>query len=320
MRKEVAEIASRQDVSEERAFAIWYGIHGLMLDELEAVEAASYDGGNDRGIDIFVVDDELERVVIGQTKYLKQSNKAPKLGELALLLDVLDELADPQEYLDAGRPDLAEAAEALAEARERGYAIQLHFVYPGNKKDELDRKIRQFNRKNSADGATAGLLKLEDLELLAVEANGEGSRVPEAEIRLSEAAFHEETGKYGRSLVATIAGSELKRLYQDHGNRMFDQNVRLFLGARKGTVNAGIRDTLQSPSERTSFWAYNNGLDVSTDPSQSHSRNQLQRAHCRAKYPDARCPHREGRRRHWPSLSRAAEPGLGRMAGQSHTI
>lgn len=46
---------------------------------------------------------------------------------------------------------------------------------------------------------------------------------------------------------------------------MFDRNVRLFLGARQGGVNAGIRQTIDSTTERRNFWAYNNGMTLVCD-------------------------------------------------------
>jgi hypothetical protein len=46
---------------------------------------------------------------------------------------------------------------------------------------------------------------------------------------------------------------------------LFDRNIRLFLGARKGGVNAGIRDTIDSDTERPNFWAYNNGVTFVCD-------------------------------------------------------
>jgi hypothetical protein len=72
----------------------------------------------------------------------------------------------------------------------------------------------------------------------------------------------EEDGPYGKAFVATVPGLSLATLYAEYGNRLFDQNVRLFLGNRKGSVNAGIRDTLEEKDERGNFWAYNNGITV----------------------------------------------------------
>ncbi len=103
----------------------WYGTHAFQLDEAEAVEAASYDGGNDRGIDLFVIDDGPERAAIAQGKYIKRADKGPTPEEAALLLRALDELEDPQGLRDAGRDDLADAAEDLVEAGSRGYTVDV---------------------------------------------------------------------------------------------------------------------------------------------------------------------------------------------------
>jgi hypothetical protein len=48
MREEVGQLAGDLGVDEDRAFAVWYAMHAFRLDEDEALEATSYDGGNDR--------------------------------------------------------------------------------------------------------------------------------------------------------------------------------------------------------------------------------------------------------------------------------
>jgi AIPR protein len=80
----------------------------------------------------------------------------------------------------------------------------------------------------------------------------------------SEREFQPIGGTFGQALTATIPGSELQRMFQAHQEALFDRNVRLYLGERKGSVNAGIRATLNSP-DRTNFWAYNNGLTIVCD-------------------------------------------------------
>ena len=65
--------------------------------------------------------------------------------------------------------------------------------------------------------------------------------------------------------MTTVGGAQLRELYVTHDDRLFDRNVRLFLGARKGGVNAGIRDTIDSDSDRPNFWAYNNGVTFVCD-------------------------------------------------------
>lgn len=260
----VEELGKRLGITSDRALAVWYGIEALHLDESEAQDAASYDGGNDRGVDFFVVDEEWERVLIAQFKNLKNPVRAPKPADLALLFDTLNELAEPQELINVGRADLAEAAEALAEARQKGFTVQLHFVYPGKQGDELDRLARRFNRQRGADGdpVSVTIVSLDDLELIHDDFVGRSGRVPEGTLNLIEGTALEQDGPYGRALVASLPGSTLRELYRAHKDRLFDQNVRLFLGKRKGSVNAGIRETLQDANERGNFWAYNNGITV----------------------------------------------------------
>jgi hypothetical protein len=247
MRDEVANLATKLDISEDRAFIAWYAMAAFRLDETEAREAISYDGGNDRGLDMLVIDDEAERVVIGQSKYLKNTSKHPKPADLALLLNVIDELDDPQGLRDAGRTDLAEAAEDYHSKRADGYSVQLQFIHPGTTSAELDRLVRSFNRKNLRQSVSAGIINLADLQLVYEDFKGAVGRVQAGSLELLDGRF-EHDGAFGKSLVASIPGSSLKKLYAEHGNRLFDQNVRLFLGTRKGSVNAGIRDTLDDTS------------------------------------------------------------------------
>lgn len=266
LRTEVTKIAQRLEITESRAFAVWYGQVTLRLNEQEALEAASYDGGNDRATDFFFVDDEWDRVIIAQWKYYKSSVKTPSADELSRLFNIPNELADAQDLLDSGRADLAEAAEALDEARSRGYAISLRFFYPGIKHKDRDREperlVRAFNRRSRDEDITAQLVRLEDLEVAYEDFKGSADRVQVGRLKLENKDLLREEGPYGKSYVATVPGSSLAELYHEHGNRLFDQNVRLFLGNRKGSVNAGIQETLSSKDERGNFWAYNNGITI----------------------------------------------------------
>jgi hypothetical protein len=263
MREEVADLGQRLGIDEDHAFTAWYAKVALRLDDAEALEAMSYDGGNDRGIDFFLVDDERERIIVGQSKYFKKSDRNPKPAELTHLFNTAEELTDPQELRDAGRDDLADAGEDYLEARLKGWAGNLHLIYPGRQNDELDRLVRGFNQRNLRENISAAVIKLDDLELLYEDYVGTVGRVLKGTLQLGDSERYEEDNEaFGRALVCTIPGASLKALYIEHGNRLFDQNVRLFLGTRTGSVNAGIRDTLKDPAEREYFWAYNNGITI----------------------------------------------------------
>lgn len=141
------------------------------------------------------------------------------------------------------------------------------FVYPGKTTTDLERVVRNFNRKRLRENVSAQLVPLDELQLTYEDYAGTAGRVPTGELHLlPDAYFEQDSATFGRALVCTVTGPSLQAMYKAHGNRLFEQNVRLFLGTRKGSVNAGIRDTLTDPAERSNFWAYNNGISlVATD-------------------------------------------------------
>lgn len=62
-----------------------------------------------------------------------------------------------------------------------------------------------------------------------------------------------------RTCVAIFPGSLLRDLYDEHGSRLLELNVRAYLQA-KGKINKGILETLRNaPAD---FMAYNNGITV----------------------------------------------------------
>lgn len=62
-----------------------------------------------------------------------------------------------------------------------------------------------------------------------------------------------------RALLSIVPGEWLAEIYEEHGPRLLELNVRSFLQA-SGKINRGIRDTLRNEPER--FLAYNNGISA----------------------------------------------------------
>jgi hypothetical protein len=62
--------------------------------------------------------------------------------------------------------------------------------------------------------------------------------------------------------MVIIPGDLLYRLYDEHGPKLLELNVRSFLQAR-GKVNRGIRDTIRDEPAR--FLAYNNGISATAE-------------------------------------------------------
>jgi hypothetical protein len=262
---QIASLRARYSLSEGKAFAMWFCLENLQLDESEAFEAASLDGGNDKDIDLFWVDDEAERITIAQFKFGLAGTHRAKKGELLGLIHSTDWLNDVEALRREGRPELAEAAIEYTEARLNNYSTEYIYAYCGPSHKDVNDVARQFNVReaSSIPAQSCKIYNLDSLKKIHEEQIDQSTRISKKTIGLLRR--FEEPGEYGKAVVATVKGDVLRSLYGDFGDRLFDRNVRLFLGARKGGVNAGIQDTLGAPGDRKNFWAYNNGVTFVCD-------------------------------------------------------
>ena len=245
---------------------LWYGMEALDLSEDVAFEAASYDGANDKAIDFFHVDDDNQTVVIGQGKFNRNANYLPKDSDFFKLVHTTDWLNSPESLSRDGREDLAEAARSYLEAVGNGYSVEFHYVYMGQRnKAVLDAAdLYEGGRSNQTPAMSARIIDLQALDQIHNEFINADTRISHASVTIEVSKSFETRGAYGKALTTTLKGLELQELYKNFGDSLFDRNVRMFLGTRSGSVNAGIRDTIHS-SERGNFWAYNNGITIICD-------------------------------------------------------
>lgn len=267
LRGKVAVHRKDYSLSEGKAFGLWYGIDCLELQDDEAFEAVSFDGGNDKDIDFFFIDQESERVIVGQLKYHAKGLYKARKSELLSLIHTTDWLKDPEALSRDGREDLAAAASEYIEAVSQGFAVEYIYVYCGPQQKDVIDAARQFNvtEGSSVPSRSCRIVGLDALVSEHNERIDQSTRIAKGTLTLSSGQSFTEKGGFGRALVATISGEALKELHQKYDDRLFDRNVRLFLGARKGGVNAGLRATLESGNERSRFWAYNNGVTFVCD-------------------------------------------------------
>jgi hypothetical protein len=263
MRKEVNAVSRRLKVSKARAFVIWFALIALDLSEDEAMEATGIEGANDKDIDLLYVDKEDGKVIIVQGKGSENGTHRPKKKEVASLLACLNWLASPEAIRQDGKPDLAAAADDYMDAVREGYGVELWFVYAGPKCPNIEKEIAVFNQNpDNTDSRKA--CRHCDIELLQTnfeEFTGNAKRLDTEKVSLVDGKHFVYTAEFGDALVGTVPGTELIRIYKKYEDRLFDRNVRLFLGAKKGSVNAVIAETLKSHT-KCNFWAYNNGLTL----------------------------------------------------------
>jgi len=68
-----------------------------------------------------------------------------------------------------------------------------------------------------------------------------------------------------RVLVGRVSVQEIQRLFNQHGDKLLERNIRRYLGLHSNRVNLAIHETLTDPSKSDKFYFYNNGITVVCD-------------------------------------------------------
>lgn len=193
----------------------------------------------------------------------------PREKDISILESSLNWLTNPEALEREHRGELAQASRDYMEAKKNGYGVELIYAYLGARSSNIEKKVEVYNQneENIEKNRVIRCYSVEILEDLWNEIEGGRRRIDKAEIRIVGSALTIQ-GKFGDAIITTVQCSEIVRLYNEHKDRLFDRNVRLFLGARKDSVNAGLANTIKSLSHRGNFWAYNNGITFICDQAQ----------------------------------------------------
>ncbi len=70
---------------------------------------------------------------------------------------------------------------------------------------------------------------------------------------------------YMRVLIGRVSVQEIHRLFNDHGDKLLERNIRRYLGLHTNRVNTAIHKTLCDPQQSDKFYFYNNGITVVCD-------------------------------------------------------
>lgn len=252
LRKEVEALADENDLTQDKAFLAWAFERILDISTEEAVDAATFGGPNDLGLDAGYIDDDSETMVLAQGKFSEDVSRDAIRGlrELAKILD------DPAE-VRRRKPnaEVAEFARRFKARRKRGLKGRLLLVHLGKlaapTAGELGRDIEDFGIQ----------------ELREVSDRRSALVIPEppAHIRLRVDRglcfkLEDHPGK-PRCWIVGVPLEEVNRLYHEHGTGLLARNVRLFAG-KKTPANSAMRVTLDSAAERSNFFYYNNGLCI----------------------------------------------------------
>ncbi|MDC8011824.1 AIPR family protein [Tahibacter soli] len=253
-------IAKRSGITRDRAIAAWYATALLGIDEDEAIDAASVDGPEDGGCDFIHVDDDQEIIYVLQGYVSDRAERSAGIKKWNALIAAVANVKDPISFKHAGRTDIYER---LVEVTPSGYSLVFGLVTLAARSDQIARQ-REATVRSKTYGSESTFFyetqeSLYDKFLIARAAD---RNVPEDQISFS-GAVAEVKGSFGQAIVGAVSAFELARLHSTYQNRLFEGNVRLFIGQRKGGINEKIVETAQArPGD---FWALNNGITIVAD-------------------------------------------------------
>jgi hypothetical protein len=253
-------VAKRGGITRDRAITAWYATTLLGVDEDEAIDAASVDGPEDAGCDFIYIDNDQEAIYVLQGYVSDRPERSAGIKKWNALTAAVANVRDPISFRHAGRIDIFER---LVDIDLSSYALAFGLVTLAAKSDQIARQ-RETTVRSKTYGPEATFFyetqeSLYDKFLIARAAD---RNVPEDTITFT-GPVAEVKGDFGQAIVGAVPASELARLHGEYQNRLFEGNVRLFIGQRKGGINEKIVETAQSrPGD---FWALNNGITIVAD-------------------------------------------------------
>lgn len=220
------------------------------------------DGGDDFGIDALYFeppDDGELSVTVVQGKYkqdLGGDSAFPETG-VAGLIDAIGALFDPARPVRLNRR-LNERIEDVRSFVKDG-AIPRVTAVAANNGARWTAQAQQ--RIDNAAGDFGEQVEWRHLGAAGILDLLQARRPIHAELRLTGAAVAE-TFDFRRVLTGRLSAAELARLTDEHGNRLFERNVRRYLGLAGNRVNEAVASTLREPEQRPNFYFYNNGVTI----------------------------------------------------------
>ena len=251
-------IAGRGGITRDRAITAWYATALLGIDEDEAIDAASVDGPEDAGCDFIYVDTDQETIYVLQGYVSDRADRAAGIKKWNALVAAISSINDPVSFRHAGRSDICEL---LLETDIENYSMVFGLVTLAAKSDQIARQ-RETTVRSRTYGANVSFFyehqdTLYDKYLIAKTT---ARTVPDDTLMFSSGGLSSIKGDFGQAIVGSVTAGELSRLYKKYPSQLFEGNVRLFIGQRKGGINEKIIET--AAARHGDFWALNNGITV----------------------------------------------------------
>lgn len=245
--------------TESRAFLAWFLENFYRLDEIDAYDAIC-DGPDDKGIDGIFVDDNLEQIVIFQSKLLQNANRALGDSQLKTFVGALEQFSTAHNVQrvskSTGNQELRNLIQStdIAEKIKGGYSTRGVFVTNVNQ----DVSAKQYLQ-------TVSNIEVFDAKRLSSSYVPAGPSSPQSKSvtfdLYGQDIIEHQVGNTS-AIFAPVSATDLLRLDGLDSGELFVWNVRRSLGKTK--VNKEIASSIKDASEHRNFLLYHNGITILT--------------------------------------------------------
>lgn len=257
------ELRAGNDDHKRRSLAFLFLVSKTMFELTDEDTLDSIvDGGNDFGVDAiwFEPPDQGEiKVALIQSKYranLEGNSAFPEDG-ITKLIRAIDALFDPSVPVtlnDRLRRRVEDVRSFIVDGaipRVTAIAANNGLIWSREASEQIDNASKRY----------ANLVEWRHIGADEFVSMLQARKPISADLQLIGKASVE-AFDFRRVLVGRMSVSQLATLAEQYGNRLFERNIRRYLGLVGNRVNEAVAYTLKQADQRTNFYFYNNGITI----------------------------------------------------------
>ena len=256
--KQASNVAIGKALTEYYAREIaYYTNHVNEEDKID--EGLECDGSNDLGIDFIYEKPDDKEFWIFQSKFKGKSAGLTR-DEIAGFFNIHERILDRKWRAKANRT-VGELLDRFTEKSSVNYVLLTNTKASDSNTDDFNALQRKKSALPEAENAQWILMDLSAIKSKHKQIQSGGDELPNVDIPIVqhiELPINGSGNKKYKSIVMIIQGTALNNLNGQHGDALFNYNIRGFLG-NKGK-NKQITETLGD--EPSLFYLYNNGISA----------------------------------------------------------
>ncbi len=246
----------KQLAFKSRALAA-YSLHILAGVSSHQAADSVVDGFDDNGIDALLFQKSQNTLWLVQSKWIQTGKKSPQAAELRSFKDGIFDLLDFNSSRDRFNYKFEYKEDEINAALTcPGLKIRAVVAYTGSALGKHSRGVLSDLTEDLNDGEDIASCDIFDLES-TFKALSDRHNKQDINVQFELSNWGRVDEPY-KAFYGQINASEVGRWWVEHKNKIFDQNIREFIG--ESSVNQEISGTINAEPEL--FWYFNNGITV----------------------------------------------------------